>query len=202
MENLVSPEKKALRRIILIFATGFFLVAAVVVGTLSFLIHRTHKYVKELSVYPQNYVLFYEKDSFRPPPDNIISPAQWQRFLVTQEILEKKIEKLKTAGRFNPSARGNETVAQVQAVREMEMAFFKEQHQSIRAFKWIAFQVLVAAGGRPLRRYAEVASHVPLAKTIQNPVSLLYLIPEENLRLFNKDGHKLALFHNLWLTAL
>ncbi len=202
MEDVEKARRKAVRKLLLSFALGFALVAAVVVGALSFLVHRTHQYVKELSAYPENYVLFYRKDVFRPPANGVIPPELFQNFLSVEDSLEEKIGQLKNSGKIRFLADGGVVPGSVAAVRQMEMSFFKRHQQSIKAHKWIAFQILVAFGGKALRRYRQLAERVPFARSAKNPVALLEQIPQENLDLFDKNSLKLLSFRYLWLTAL
>ncbi len=201
-DNLEKEQRKAIRKLLFIFGLGFFLVAAVVVGALSFLVHRTHQYVEELSVYPQDYVLFLQKDSFRPPQDGVISNAVFQKFLEIQDSLEARAEQLAGSGKILTQAKGKATASDIRTVREMELSFFKQRGMSIRLYKWVAFQVLVDFGGEPLHRYRRSSAGVPFARSLKNPGVLLEQIPQENLDLFDRNSRKLLSFRYLWLTAI
>ncbi|NOY77733.1 MAG: hypothetical protein GXO76_07685 [Calditrichaeota bacterium] len=198
-----TPEEKAVvRKIILGFAAALFAIMAVVTAGLLFMVHRTHSYLAELNRYPQNYVVFYQKDPFQIPKNGIISKSDFERFLALQKILETKMDSLVPPGETRQTFLESDPLKQLAQARQAEMSLFKKERYSIKAYKWIARQILLAFGGSPLHKFRSLAGRAPFGKTTENVEEAISKIPDQNLALFDQFAGQIASFRFLWLTAI
>lgn len=198
-----TPEEKLIiRKILFGFGAGLFFIAVIVTAGLLFIVHRTHSYLEELNQYPQNYVVFYQGDNFRIPQKNVISKDDFKRFLILQGKLETIVEGLIRSGKISENPPETAQLKQLAIIRNAEMSLFKRENYSIRKYKWIAQQILLAFGGSHLRKFQRLSASAPMNVSPNNVEQAISKIPEENLALFDQYSKKIASFHFLWLTAI
>ena len=198
-----SPEEKLIiRRVLIGFGAAFFLITAVVAAGLLFLVHRTNSYLEDLNQYPQNYIVFYQKDRFRIPPKGIISKSDFEQFLAIQEKLEATVEDLIRTGKIKKNPPESEELTQIATLRSAEIRLFKRENYSIKEYKWIAQQILLVFGGLSFRRYQALSNTAPMSSPVHDLEKAISSIPQQNLELFDEYAGQIESFHFLWLTAI
>jgi len=198
-----TPEEKlVIRKILFGFAAALFLIAAIVTAGLLFIVHRTHLYLEELNRYPQNYIVFYQEDHFQIPKNGIISKSDFERFITLQKMLEAKIDTLIRSGKLRENPPESDQLNQLARIRQAEMALLKKEGYSIKAYKWIARQILLTFGGSHLHKFQELSRRAPMGKSTGDVEKAISIIPDENLTLFDQYSDQIASFHFLWLTAI